>query len=357
MISAVLRHAFRKKVTTPIDLILHITSKCNGKCRTCFNWENLNSEGTDLSLKELKAISRQLPNLLFLSLSGGEPFLREDLPEACATFYQNSKLSLLGISTNGLLPDKTYRDCHEILKSSSAIPFVVDISIDGLYDRHDHIRGVEGSFERALETYERLVSLKDRFPSLHIKIITVISNQNLECLEDIRDFVKRRLQKVSFHSFIFLRGRPRDQSLALPQTQELLKRKSFLMRCCGECAGGRSFLNMEKWLAVRARQYLLDINLKTLCRKTQVIPCLAGRHHGVIAANGDVSFCEMEPPIGNLREHDLDFDKVWHSNRADRLRKSIQGKECFCTHECVQLINIAFNAGNYPSFAKFLLRC
>ena len=356
MISAVLKHAFRKKVTTPIDLILHVTSKCNGKCRTCFNWENLNSGSADLSLKEIKVLAKQLPNLLFLSLSGGEPFLREDLPEVCAAFRQNSGLSLLGVSTNGLLPDKTYRDCHEILKSS-AIPFVVDIAIDGLYDRHDHIRGVEGNFERVLETYERLVSLKDKFPSLVIKIITVISNENVEHLEDIRDFVKRRLQEIGFHSFIFVRGRPRDPSLSLPDAEELLKRRSFLMRCCRECAVGGNFSNVEKGLAVRARQYLLDVNLKTLCRKTQVIPCLAGSHHGVIAANGDVSFCELGLPVGNLREHDFNFDKVWYSNRAHQLRKSIRNKECFCTHECVQLINIAFNAGNYLSLAKFLLRC
>jgi hypothetical protein len=71
--------------------------------------------------------------------------------------------------------------------------------------------------------------------------------------------------------------------------------------------------------------------MKTAQQQTQVIPCRAGIMSGVVYANGDVSFCETHPPLGNLRQNS--FRDIWFSPEADALRKSVHNKECWCTNE------------------------
>ena len=55
---------------TPLQLIHFITSKCNAKCGHCFYWKNLNTKG-ELSLEEIEKITKHLPDLVILNISGG----------------------------------------------------------------------------------------------------------------------------------------------------------------------------------------------------------------------------------------------------------------------------------------------
>ncbi len=71
----------------PVNLIFFVTSRCNLLCTHCFYWEELNKRKNELELDEIERVSRSLPNLLSVSLTGGEPYLRPDLPDiaACVT--------------------------------------------------------------------------------------------------------------------------------------------------------------------------------------------------------------------------------------------------------------------------------
>jgi hypothetical protein len=71
--------------------------------------------------------------------------------------------------------------------------------------------------------------------------------------------------------------------------------------------------------------------LRTAAEQRQVVPCRAGRLTAVVYSNGDVSFCETHPPLGNLRQQR--FPQIWRSERAVALRRSIAAKECWCTNE------------------------
>jgi len=71
--------------------------------------------------------------------------------------------------------------------------------------------------------------------------------------------------------------------------------------------------------------------VKTAQQQTQVVPCRAGIMTGVVYANGDVSFCEMHPPLGNLRQKS--FREIWSSPQAEALRRSVHANECWCTNE------------------------
>ena len=94
-------------------------------------------------------------------------------------------------------------------------------------------------------------------------------------------------------------------------------------------------------------RYLWNTSLdRTIRRKTQVVPCAAGRAHMVVLGNGDVSSCEMLPPVGNLNEQGL--DEITSGRRFVRQVDDIKDKKCFCTHNCAMLDSIMFRPASIP---------
>ena len=80
--------------------------------------------------------------------------------------------------------------------------------------------------------------------------------------------------------------------------------------------------------------------MKTIEAEAQYVPCKAGILSGVIYANGDVSFCETHPPLGNLRKQS--FFEIWDSEQANRLRMQIRAKQCYCTNEVFLWPSVVF---------------
>jgi radical SAM protein with 4Fe4S-binding SPASM domain len=70
---------------------------------------------------------------------------------------------------------------------------------------------------------------------------------------------------------------------------------------------------------------------------------------------GDVYPCEIlddSHKIGNIRDFDLNFKKLWLSHKAKEDIKFIRKTRCFCTHECFNSVNIFFNPKFYPKIIK-----
>ena len=74
-------------------LILHVTSACNARCRMCFNWEGMHErhQPRGISLEDLERLAASMNPLPQLTCSGGEPMLREDLPQILEAFYHKAR--------------------------------------------------------------------------------------------------------------------------------------------------------------------------------------------------------------------------------------------------------------------------
>jgi MoaA/NifB/PqqE/SkfB family radical SAM enzyme len=84
-------------------------------------------------------------------------------------------------------------------------------------------------------------------------------------------------------------------------------------------------------IAQAFRYEYYDLVKNILLQQTQVIPCFAGILSAQVSPNGDVwPCCIRGDSMGNLRENNYDFKKVWISDQAKRIRKSIKAKECHC---------------------------
>src|SRR5438132_7227903 len=88
-------------------LILFVTSRCNSFCRTCFYHEELNQPG-DLTFEQIEKVSRTMPAITDLWLSGGEPTLRHDVSQIVDMFVRNNGVRRLIIPTNGLVKSRVY---------------------------------------------------------------------------------------------------------------------------------------------------------------------------------------------------------------------------------------------------------
>ena len=339
------------KHDTPLQLILFITSNCNARCRHCFYWKSL-EENTDLAFSEIEKVSLSLGDLFSLSISGGEPFLSPFLAETCLLFERNNAVRRIQIPTNGLLPDSIAQVTEEILQRS-ACELTIALSIDGLEKTNDYLRGRAGNFQNSRESYLKLGSLKERYPRLRLVTNTVISAQNVNEIEPLFALLRREWPELDSVNWDWLRGSSPSPEVRLPALSEcrdlkdtLLKTKQYFLR---EKTG-----RLRTILEMAIRDYLFDVNMETLERKKQVIPCLADRTYMVIYASGDCSFCEMLSSFGNIREKSL--PDLLIGPEADRLRKIIRGRKCFCTHGCNQPYNVIFNPRNYPGILRRLGR-
>jgi len=342
-----------QKNKLPPYMIFFVTSKCNSRCKTCFNWKNLNRKD-DLSLEEIKRISKNMHELAWLHLSGGEPFLRNDLPEICTVFFENNNAKNIAIPTNCLLPEKIYKTTKKILSECRDINLSILLSLDGLEKTHCSIRGVKGNFQKVLETEKKLRKLKKEFPQLSTMVCTVVCNKNYSEMGALMDFVRDEMD-VDFHTIEIIRGNPKNPKLKPPTVKQMEKlfaeykenlkayssmdkryyKNSFFMK------------SLYPLMAFKINSLLNKIQLETLRQKKQVIPCLAGKVAGVINSDGSLSLCELLPSIGNLRKANYDFSSVWFSKKAEKQRKMIEGKGCYCTHCLFQVRNIIFNPKLY----------
>src|SRR5687768_10376970 len=101
----------------PSYLILFATAACNARCKHCFYWEEIQSANVrnELKLPEIEKIAKSL-RLIYLSIGGGEPFLRRDLGQVVEAFYKNSGLLYCNIVTNGYYTDQVLSTVKYILE-------------------------------------------------------------------------------------------------------------------------------------------------------------------------------------------------------------------------------------------------
>jgi len=323
----------------PITLTFSVTNICQSKCKTCQIWriypEKHQNAGNELKVHEIRKIFKSMGRIYFFNLSGGEPFLRKDLPEIVEAAVDYLKPSIIHAPTNALAPDKIVEHTRTILEMLAGrgleTPFTVKPSLDGVGKLHDEIRGVEGNWEKLLETVRRLQALEKDFPNFHVEIGTVVSRFNKDYLDEIEDYV----HSMGIQSYRNEIAEQREEFLNIgdpitPTGEEYAK----LMRGFAEKI--RANLKNKKSLAritESLRLVYYEIAVRIVTENRQVIPCYAGITNVHLTPYGDLWPCCVlgyARPMGNLRDSDYHFWKVWRSSQAGEVRRSIKNRECAC---------------------------
>lgn len=316
---------------SPPFLVLFINSICNMKCEHCFYWTSLNQRD-DLTRDEIFALSTSLGRIENLNLSGGEPFLRKEFSEICRQFIRHNEVRQIYVPTNGWYTDKTIKAIAETLEEPALELFAVELSLDGTKAFHDKFRVAEGAFDKAMATYDALAELQKKDPRLRIHSISTATNVNVQEIRALTEYLYERCPQMDHHNLALIRGDRKNPALLLPDMREYADLYDYMRRLWQPREAGRYGGVVDPML-----QWA---KLETVARRTQVIPCRAGILSAVVAANGDVSVCELHEPLGNLRTQT--FWEIWNSEAAAKLRHSIAAKDCHCTTEVFLWPSIVF---------------
>jgi len=336
--------------TLPISVTLSVTNKCNSRCRTCLIWtfyqEKQSQPYMELATEEYDRIFRSLGRqVVWATLSGGEPYLREDLPEICTGLYTHCSPNIINIATNGLLGDVIQKSTTRILQNCKSALIIVNLSLDGIGEEHDTIRGVPGNFRQVMETYRLLKNLKAGFPNLRVGLHTVVSQFNIHSIPKVYEYVRG----LAPDSYITEIAENRAELLNTnekisPTPEDYSTIVEYLLDNMRE--DSRSLNDNTSKMIQALRMVYYKAAAEELLQKREVIPCYAGYASGQIAANGDVWPCCVlgdTRTMGNLRTYGYDFKALWLSKQAEEARRWIKDNHCHCQLANAYYTNILCN--------------
>lgn len=288
----------------PLKIQWRITKKCNLKCRHCYLGD---LDGLQLDKSSLFSIADELANspIMEITLTGGEALMVDCLPDI------TNKLVKAGIKinvyTNGLLLKKYLEELEKFNLPSRYISLFV--SIDGLKDTHDSIRGC-GTFDRVIEN---LIFAKEK--GYFITTNTVLNNQNYTDIPVLfMQLHEMGINKIQI-SNIIEKGRASQMRLNDSQHKEFL---AALTKVVSETKSIDSLLYADMPDdECNSKVYLISNNGKEFIQ-TEAWKCSAGLGKATIDANGDVFCCPFinNSKIGNVTKDSL--KDIW--SRDDRFK-------------------------------------
>lgn len=323
---------------SPVYLIQFVTDRCNARCDFCFS---VTRRGPEMTVDDYARFTPTLGRLLYLSLTGGEPFLRTDLGEIIDLYVRATQPRVLLIPTNGFFPERVEAVMGAATARHPGTSFEMSVSVDAIGAEHDRLRRLDGLFDRVVETLRTLRALARRRENFHFGANLTLGEHNLDSASDTVDHLFDHLKMRNVTLNIARDNRPR----ALPSMdpERLLQIYRKVEARIDRDRGGFSHLDFGPLLnRVRKarRGYLLDL---IASNGRSAIPCTAGRVSAVIDSRGNVSSCEPWPePMGNVVAEGHDFPRVFEGEKAERIRAAIRDTRCHCTHECFNNVNMMF---------------
>ncbi|MBC8498446.1 radical SAM protein [Candidatus Bathyarchaeota archaeon] len=312
---------------------LAITYRCQCRCRTCNIWKKEETEREELALEEYHALFESNMDVLrevrSIQITGGEPFMRRDLPELVSTIHASLPDCTFWIPTNGMNPRAVEEATKEMLEHLKGRGVGVSVSVDGMGPTHNVQRGVVGSFRKAMETLRRLSALREEHPRLGLTVGMTLTPQNYREASEVYPLARRfgadfSMRPVNF-SDIYYRNmderRPLDdvsgELLPLIRTiaRDTVKRKGII----------------HSAPTLRYMQGIVDYIRDPTYRS---LPCAAGEDSFFLDPYGDVYPCIfVDEKMGNIREEQL--ADLWWTDAASSLRERISRGDCpGCWVEC-----------------------
>jgi MoaA/NifB/PqqE/SkfB family radical SAM enzyme len=277
----------------------------------CYQWQEPSKPSDEISPEILEKLPSGID---VINVSGGEPALRKDLSEIVSIL--RTKARKIDISTNGYFTERLV----EIGKEFPDVCFRV--SVEGLPELNDSLRGIKNGFDHALRTVIRLKEVGVHNVGFGI----VISDQNKNALLDLYHLCS--MMEVEFgnstmhNSFYFNKFDNRIDDV----DGTVLVMRQFIEALL-QSRRSSTKLRLKDW----GRAYINFGILQYIQGRSRPIGCGAGKDVFFLDPYGQILACNgSEIPwfMGNLREKS--FSEIWNSRDAEEARKKVEG----CTRAC-----------------------
>lgn len=341
LVSHALRQRFR--LTVPPRLLTYtVTFACNARCIMCDSWKMPPRE--ELKLDDLERIFAQLPRLDVVRLTGGEPFLRRDLPEIANLVSKHLRPMALHVTSNGLLTDRIVRFC-QIRHHRPRLHLL--ISVDGVGEKHNQIRGNRLAWPSVMKTLQTIAPMQQQWN------VRLAVNQTIVDAEGVEHYglLREVLQKLGVLHQVVL-AYDTSATYHVEPDVDVAPRQAGHFATFGEIDARALGTLLDQAdrdtdglpvLERRAKRYYLrGIRNRLLHDRAAPNPrCAALNSHLRIFPNGDVPTCQFNSRIvGNLREQP--FAQLWQSAATDEQRRWVRGCPG-CWAECEVLPNAVYS--------------
>ena len=172
-----------------------VTYRCNARCNMCNRYKKPSLPDEEISLETIK----KLPPMYFTNITGGEPFIRTDLKDIVRELKKKS--DRIVISTNGFFTDRIVDLCREFPDIG------IRISIEGLEETNNKIRGLENGFQRGYSTLKQLVDMGMKDVGFGMTVQDA-NARDLVALYQLSDEMNMEFATASLHnSFYFVEAK------------------------------------------------------------------------------------------------------------------------------------------------------
>lgn len=295
-----------------------VTYRCNAKCNMCNRYKAPSLPEEEITIEAIK----KLPEMYFTNITGGEPFIREDLKDIVRELYKKSERIV--ISTNGFFTDRIVDLCKEFPQVG------IRISIEGLEQTNNEIRGLEDGFNRGYTTLKTLVDMGMR----DVGFGMTVQDRNAEDLVplyEISNELGMEFATASLHnSFYFVESNNiiHDRLKVAENFEKLVNR---LLESNSP----------KKWF----RAYFNHGLINYIFSQKRLLPCDMSFDTFFIDPFGDVMPCngtKNKEVMGNINSQS--WDELWNSDAAEQVRKKVR---C-CDRNCWMIGSVS------PAMHKYI---
>jgi MoaA/NifB/PqqE/SkfB family radical SAM enzyme len=261
------------------------TDLCNSRCGTCSIWKRRESESKLTPDTLFNLLSNNIfRNVDYIINSGGEPSII-DLAGFLRAEHKALPKATLQVSTNGLLPDKVFDAVESAVSDGAKVE--VGISLDGVGESHDMIRGVKGNFEHVDYLIRKLK------PLCQVTVGSTLTDRTVKYGNVMVYYTK---------------------NTGVPFMWHWANQSAFY----GDGVANVSKENAEKALCLVPNSYYKSMWLRSLNGKPQKFRCSALTSFAVIKCSGEVVPClsHWNRSIGNMLTDDP--QRIWRGAKEQR---------------------------------------
>lgn len=287
-----------------MEALIAITYRCNAKCYMCNTWQFPTDAADEITPQDIEKIPS---GLKFVNITGGEPFIRQDIEDIISVVKKKTQRII--ISTNGYYTDRIVA----LAKKNPELGF--RISIEGLPEANDALRGIQNGFDRGLRTLLELkeLGLKD------IGFGITVSDKNAKDLMELYTLAKSL--DLEFATAIV------HNNYYFHKHDNVIEDKAMV-----EAEFGRLVTALLKSKKVKDwfRAYFNNGIINYIYGGKRLLPCEMGSDVFFVDPHGEVMPCNaMEESMGNIKKQD--FDNIWNSAAAEEVRNKVAncGKNCW----------------------------
>ena len=310
----------------PKVIQLPITYNCNAKCVMCNIWQMDHSgEATveefakfmqDDIFKEVEAVG----------INGGEPSLVPNLYEYADEILKLPSLKSLNIISHGFSPKPLFKQVEKIYASCKAkgISFHISISLDGVEEIHNRVRGIDKAFSKTSATIDEIIKNQHKYCDSYDVGCTIV-NQNIDYLMELDTYAKSKNYNIKYRLGIDNKriesDKLRDQYSVIYSPLKQSAKEFFHYQ-----------MSQTKDLTNRFKYYSIFTWLNSSSPK-RMLGCTWKDEGITLDARGELYYCAVaSDSIGSLRE--CKGEEIFFSDRNIEYRKSIIKNSCDgCIHD------------------------